>query len=241
MKVIIVLFAMFLSCTGTSQKVGVENLNKSKVVKVIYEESKDVTAQLAMIPDPELKKQLIAKLAKPVNYELIFSSEESLYRKKKEDGGTGTNINGVQVISMKTESMIYKNRKSYKLITKNKFMGKNFLINSELQKYEWEILGDTKTIGEYHCTKAKTITEDGEVFCYFTTEIPTMEGPKGYGGLPGLILYLEKGDKTIKAVQFEYLDNFNFEVPTKGKIVTKEEYEKLKTDAVENLQNSFNG
>ena len=66
------------------------------------------------------------------------------------------------------------------------------------------------------------------VAIWYCPSIPFNFGPKGYTGLPGLILELQVRNITWGATKIELSnENKNIEKPTKGKLITEEEYKKL--------------
>jgi GLPGLI family protein len=99
----------------------------------------------------------------------------------------------------------------------------------------WEISKEKKVIGNYVCykaiTKKVTINSKGsftrDIIAWFTTELPFYFGPKGYGGLPGLILELD--DRVIKYTlhSINYVNNLKLSKPKDGKLVTKKEFREL--------------
>jgi GLPGLI family protein len=54
----------------------------------------------------------------------------------------------------------YKNVKDQKVLQEQEFFGKQFLINDSLQKLDWELGSETKTIGQYMCFKATAVKKD---------------------------------------------------------------------------------
>lgn len=52
----------------------------------------------------------------------------------------------------------------------------------------WEILDETKLIGGYKCTSAKTTFNGRNYVAWFAKDLPFNEGPYVFKGLPGLIL-----------------------------------------------------
>lgn len=98
---------------------------------------------------------------------------------------------------------------------------------------EWKITQDKKKIGGYICYKAtKKILLNNKlpikVIAWFTPEIPFSFGPKGYGGLPGLIIALDERGFYFYAEKIKFSDkNLVIDKPNKGKFVTPDEYDQL--------------
>ncbi len=129
------------------------------------------------------------------------------------------------------------------------FMGKEFIIESELTKYKWKLTGEKIKYLDYVCQKAEMILEENgkevNVVAWFTSEIPVSVGPDMYNQLPGAILMISKNDgkKEIKAtaVNLKSLDDEIFELPKKGKKVTAEEYDQIVEEKTKELQRELGG
>lgn len=97
------------------------------------------------------------------------------------------------------------------------------------EKQEWELVNETKQIGKYTCFKAIQINSNNsklKPIAWYTLDIPLSFGPKGFNGLPGLILEIETKGNIFKATKIE-LNSTDFEPieqPTKGKKITYAEW-----------------
>jgi len=86
-----------------------------------------------------------------------------------------------------------------------------------------------------------------EVTAWYTPQLPVSSGPDSYWGLPGLILELNAGRTTMLCTEIVLnpSDALEIDKPTKGKEVTREEYNviiKEKTDELkERFQNNRGG
>uniref|UniRef100_UPI004048D941 GLPGLI family protein n=1 Tax=Mariniflexile sp. TaxID=1979402 RepID=UPI004048D941 len=117
----------------------------------------------------------------------------------------------------------------------------------------WIMESETKQIGQYTCFKAtatKTVdaesgfnfrrppddektdaptTKNIQIVAWYTMQIPVNQGPSDYWGLPGLILEVS-ADKTIilcsKIVLNPEVKDV-IKVPSKGKEITKIEYDEI--------------
>ncbi|MBK9629998.1 MAG: GLPGLI family protein [Saprospiraceae bacterium] len=166
---------------------------------------------------------------------LYFKEEQSLFKnldkandlevKHEEDG------NDFQLVMKMPESIIYIDKKNDEYIQSQDLMGKEFLIVDKPIKYNWKLTGEQKTILNYTCQKAILIDTSKNVAAWFTSQIPIAYGPAGMMGLPGMILALESedGDRMSIATSIEPLSkDFEFTKPSKGKKVSKAEYEKIR-------------
>ena len=169
------------------------------------------------------------------HFELTFNPNESIYKKVPQ-----------KKISKKMSSQIvtdklYKNlgNKIYK--HQKEFLNKRFIIIDSLVSGDWKISSSTKKIGKYTCYKAEMnlkrkkvfkgeiIQEVIKIIAWYTPEIPVNNGPELYSGLPGLILEINDGKKTIlcTSVSINSKNKIKIKTPIKGKKVTQEEFLKV--------------
>ncbi len=109
--------------------------------------------------------------------------------------------------------------------------GQQFLITRPIP--QWKISDETKKIGNYECIKATTIESVNKagrtrtITAWFAPSIPLAFGPRGYVGLPGLILRLNYGGAlTYQATEIALGEDLEVSIkkPTKGKKVSNEEF-----------------
>ncbi|WP_396167166.1 GLPGLI family protein [Flavobacterium sp.] len=132
------------------------------------------------------------------------------------------------------------------------FKANEFVVIDSLN-LNWNITKESKNIENLKCYKATQIIKyknskgifNKTVVAWFTPEIPFSFGPKGYGGLPGLILELHDkniiyGVHKIKLSE----DAITISLPINGEIVTNDEYENIlkeryqkRTETIENNKN----
>ena len=95
---------------------------------------------------------------------------------------------------------------------------------------------ETKQIGAYLCYKATSeqvvVNSKGTfkhpIVAWYCPNIPFNFGPKGYSGLPGLILELQIRNITWGVTKIELSkENKIIEKPKKGKLITEEEFKKI--------------
>ena len=100
----------------------------------------------------------------------------------------------------------------------------------------WKLENETKQIGAYLCYKATSeqvvinpkTTFKHPIVAWYCPSIPFNVGPKGYSGLPGLILELQVRNITWGATKIELSkENKIIEKPKKGKLITEEEFKKI--------------
>lgn len=115
--------------------------------------------------------------------------------------------------------------------------GPKYLVSSSLKELEWKTSKETKLVNGFKTFKATAVetyvNEKGNntwtITAWFAPEINKPFGPGGYGGLPGLILELDRGKKTYTASSIEEvtLKEEDVSLPKTGKKVTKKEFEAI--------------
>ena len=163
----------------------------------------------------------------------------------------------------------YKNTQAKISAKENEFSGKNFLIKDNLVTYDWKMEQETKMIGQNLCFKATTVVErpvsrnnfsfgrnnneeekkeeEGEVVelivitAWYTMDIPVNNGPGDYWGLPGLILEISDDNTQILCTKIVMNPKDKEEIiePTKGKIVTQKEYDKIVEEKTKEMRERF--
>ncbi len=134
------------------------------------------------------------------------------------------------VIASRAKNPYYMNANDVYTIKKETPIGSNYIVKDTIIK-NWTITNKAKKIANYTCYKATTkykIENSVGIFyhpvtAWFCPEIPLNFGPRGFGGLPGLILELQYRETVFGAKKIEKTDK-KIEIDLKGKIITKKEY-----------------
>lgn len=239
MKNLFLIYCLFSSLLGFSQ-----NSQKRNTVSVVsYEE-------VSLPPVDGLKKfptemQEMAKNHKevPTYYELLFNDTEAIYKKTEkktesqpDEMGTGNIQMKVTKVSVGENVELYKNYKTKTSVALKKILDKEFLISEDLKTLHWELINETKTIGNLECKKAQTKIGNGEVIeVWYAPSIPVNAGPSLYWGLPGLIVEVKEKTKHYIATQIKENISNKIEAPTKGKKISNNEFLKLVAERVNDL------
>jgi len=181
-----------------------------------------------------------------------FNEEVTLYESAKnteaEDLKMGSEEEGV-MLNMRfevPENKVFTNIAEGKMVNKKDFMGKKFLIQGEIEKYKWKLTGEQEIILGYPCQKATYRKDSTHNFiAWFTPQIPVASGPQGISGLPGMILKLDMDDGRMVTeatlVEFKKLEEGIIKVPKKGKKVSKEEFEKIQEEKMNEMEAEYGG
>ncbi|UCC24374.1 MAG: GLPGLI family protein [Gemmatimonadales bacterium] len=120
------------------------------------------------------------------------------------------------------------------------FMGRVFLINGSRPSPEWRLTGEQSEFAGYMVMKAVAEAGDRQIEAWFTPQIPVPGGPGEYGGLPGMILSLSIDQGRIlysaTGVSMTAVDAGAIRPPSQGEEVTREEYESIVAEKLEELK-----
>jgi len=164
---------------------------------------------------------------------LIFNNYEASYKKSE---SLDSDLNETVIITG-SYGLYYYNKRTNEKIRQTEAYGQLFLISSKLNERKWVLTQDSKTISGYLCYKATStlVTRNSKgtfykpITAWYAPKLSVPYGPKGYGGLPGLILQLTEGDFTfyVSKLTLNPKKAIKIKIPTKGKKVTQKEFEKI--------------
>ena len=187
-------------------------------------------------------------------------------------GSGGGGFNWMQFVVGPDQGDIYKDVQEKMYINKRELFGKVFLVKDNIEPTKWVMTGESKKIGQYNAFKATYTKEvEEQVFSFsrrqqqnndqennnpaqpktklvtmtawFTPEIPVSTGPAMYGGLPGLILEISDGNRTMLCtkVVINPKEKIKIKEPSKGKIVSNLEFKKIQEDKMKEMRERYNG
>lgn len=205
---------------------------QSQSAKVIYSNKTFIDPKIEIKKDIKSFVTDLYKSADNLKFELIFNKKQSSFK-----------IN---------ENTINKNDDNNLKTARLMVYGENVFIDHEkkaeihtdsdniniLDKYEipnWKVTKESKKIDGYICYKGllnipfknrKGEDKVRTVIAWFSPSLPYNYGPKNFYGLPGLILELTENSTTFIATKIELTkSDIKIKFP-KGKIITRQEYEK---------------
>lgn len=209
----------------------------------------------------DMQKALQEQLKKQFQqeYTLKFNKNESIYKRiEKLDKPSAPSSSGITIRLSQGSDIMYKNIKENRYTNKTEISGKIFLIKDTLRIKDWELVNETKYIGEYACFKAvfeeeyttKTITSEGEfeevtknriTTVWYTPQIPVNNGPEDYFGLPGLILEVNDGELTLICSKIVINPEESFEIneSKKGKEVSQKEFDDIQEKKSNEMMEQF--
>jgi len=131
---------------------------------------------------------------------------------------------------------------------RRRVMDQAFIMEDKWVAPEWNIANMKVGMKELPLPTqlATAISIEGDTLtAYFTPSIPIGIGPRGYGGLPGAILYLkvQKDGRSTEYKMTTMQPNAPVELtkPADEKIITREEYKKQKKRATEMMERRRRG
>jgi GLPGLI family protein len=167
-----------------------------------------------------------------VNFELVANKTVSYFKMIETIKNEETDF--ASSFSEASTSFYTEADSNSKIRYENDYLGEFRIIYSD--KTEWKLVNESKYIDSYLCYKAtseEVVVNSGRTFKYpivawYCPSIPFSYGPKGYNGLPGLILELQVRNITWGAAKIELSkEDTVIARPTKGKLITEEEYIKM--------------
>lgn len=148
-----------------------------------------------------------------------------------------------------SNGVFYINTDDKIILNQNESFGQEFIVKSLLDNIKWKLHNETRKIGDYVCYKATTTyvvknnkgTFNHPVTVWYAPEIPVGFGPIGYGGLPGLIVELQVQNFNYFMTKITLNPKKKIEIkkPTKGKLVTEEEFNTIGAEAMGNFKNKI--
>ena len=232
----------------------------------------------------EMKAQIMERMKKQLerSYVLSFDRTTSTYEEEEQLAapGEGSGRGGgmrMMMLGGGVNGLLYKDVQAGTYKEEADLMGKQFLIDDSLVTWEWTLVDETKTIGEYTCFKATAVryispeelqrqeemrnrfrppsekNEDDEeedeealvndevVTAWYTLDIPISNGPLDYHGLPGLILEVNEGRTSILCSKLVLNPEKEIDInePTKGKVVSRSEFEEIRAEKMEERAKQF--
>lgn len=186
----------------------------------------------AMIPEFRTTKE-----------QLFFNGNESLFKPLIEDEDEEVSGSGMRIVMRQPNTEIYLDQTSGKMISKQEFMGKNYLIEDSVKLSPWKFGTEIKTIQGYECKQAyytdevkmmvngTESIEKREITAWYTDAIRPFLGPERFNTLPGAVLAVDinNGERVLvaRSIELRDLKKNELKVPSSGTKTTQEEYRKM--------------
>ncbi len=165
---------------------------------------------------------------------LNFNSKEALF--EEDDSEKEATPPGVQRAIMYENSLkpprpviqkVYFDFDKNQKLEQVEYLTRIFLVQSEIEAVPWKLGSEKKKILDYICMGATVTLDDQEIVAWFSPEIPVSLGPSFFGGLPGLILAVERNGETAYVATSVILAppaEESMVKPSKGSKVSQDEF-----------------
>jgi GLPGLI family protein len=159
-----------------------------------------------------------------INYfDLYFTPSASLYKPGRESE------NATKIWFSKPpayENVVYTDFATRKVTATKEIYEQKFLVQDTMQKIDWKIMDEIRTIADYKCRKAVgKICDSVYVVAFYTDDIVADGGPEMFSGLPGMILEIAIPRLfttwVATKVEVEPPAQQDMKAPTKGKKTTQ--------------------
>lgn len=175
--------------------------------------------------------------------QLFFNENESLYKPLIEDEEEEMGGGGMRMVIRQPNNELYLDQSSGKILSKQEFMGKNYLIEDSVKVSPWKFGTEVKTIQGFECRQAyytdsvqmningNPVTEKREITAWYTDKIRPFLGPERFNSLPGAVLAVDinGGERVLiaKTIEMRELKKNELKMPASGTKTTQEEYRKM--------------
>lgn len=187
-----------------------------------------------------------------IKHELLFNEKNALLKVIKDEKSQDINhqTEGAKIVIKREEpdNKTYYDLNTMKCSDQKEFMGKKFLIESDLKSHTWKITGAQKEILGYACMEAELINPENKtdkIKVWFCPSLPYSIGPMALGNLPGLILVVDvnEGTTVINAEKIELgtINEKSIIKPNEGKKVSKKEFAEIVEMKRKEMQEQYGG
>ncbi len=244
MKALFLYLSILLLTTATNAQ--------NNTGEIVYLDKVNIHKSLP--PEMEAMKDRIPEFRETKKI-LYFNAVEALYINKPKDEAEKTQQRefqgergrrrGGRFGGGNNDNKYYTNFAEGTSVDSRNFFGKDFLIQGSRESLKWKITGEQKQVGSYLCQKATYQDSSQQIVAWFTPMIPVSTGPDHYFGLPGVILHMDfdSGTRQITAtdISLKTLEEDQIILPTKGKKITKEEFDKMREEKIKEREEEFGG
>jgi len=239
-NILITILALFLVNTISAQDFqGIATYKSHRKIDLQLNDGKQ---------NAEMQKQIQEQLRKQFQreYTLTFNKHESMYKQNEALETPSPKSSGINIRIAGGSDIMYKNIKEKRYTNKMEIYGKVFLVKDNISLKKWELIDESKNIGEYTCFKAifkdevtsqtindknkiEKVTKERTTTAWYTPQVPINNGPEDFSGLPGLILEINDGNLTLicSKLVLNAEDKIEIKEPKKGKEVSQKKFDEI--------------
>lgn len=204
------------------------------------------------VSDREIQDALKKAMETPSYYQLIMTPDESLYEYQERINNEQKEEGARVSISFGQRGKLYKNLKENLVLREANSWNMDYLIQDSVNTYDWKITRESQDILGYETRKATAeIDSITNLVAWYAPRLSFKSGPDVYGGLPGLILKLEKNSKTkTGGVQTQTTTAISIQTgnektkitrPKKGKLVNQKEFKEENEKQMQRMKEMYDG
>ncbi|NOT75560.1 MAG: GLPGLI family protein [Cyclobacteriaceae bacterium] len=192
-------------------------------------------------------KQMIPEF-RTTKQQLFFKADESIYKPliEDEDEATSATVSGggMRMTMRNPNTEIYLSQATNIMLTKQEFMGKEYLVTDTVKVSPWKFGTGTKTIAGYECKQAYYTDETQpsgkqEITAWYTDKIRPFLGPERFNTLPGAILALDINNEErvfiAKSVEVKELKKNDLKAPTSGTKISRVEFRAIMEEQMKKM------
>lgn len=149
------------------------------------------------LTETEMVLQIGGKIAKYTNYRRLLSDSIMAEELKCPELSAMEIVNNSLKRMKKSgdNTVIVKNNQEGLYTTQQQVILNKYVYTEDKPVFDWTVASDTLTVLGYSCKKAVCLFRGREYTAWFAPDVPLMEGPWKFNGLPGLIMKVEDVDK----------------------------------------------
>jgi GLPGLI family protein len=228
----ILFYILFLVCSSFSISFAQEGV-------VVY--TTKINMHKRIPAEQEDLKKMIPEFSSSQN-ELVFNEIQSLFKPVPVDENPfEQNSGGMRMafrIALQNETFIDQDTEGITHL--RDFMGKKYIVKSEMKRIPWKLGKDSKTIQGYLCKNASYTDENQrEIEAWYAEELRVSIGPESYYGLPGLIMevIINKDEMIISTdkIDLRSLKKNDLKEPKGGVEISDEDYKAMVKEQMEKM------
>jgi len=190
----------------------------------------------AMIPEFRTMKQ-----------QLFFRGTESIYKpliEDEEEDMTANSGGGMRMVIKMPNNELYLDQATSQIVSRQEFMGKEYLIIDTLKLSPWKFGTETKTVAGYECRQAYYTDTDPrgqkqEITAWYTDKLRPFLGPERFNTLPGAVLAVDvnNAERVIlaKTIELRDLKKNELKMPVTGIRTTQAEFRKMMDEQMKKM------
>jgi GLPGLI family protein len=237
--------------------------------KIIYERTSEIQFRMVGMPE-EMQRQIPRTRTDKI--EVLFANNQSLRKQlppeevedqtfASEDGGRRVQF---RMVGPGADDITFTDLGKGTIVESRELGTKKFLVTDSVNKLNWKLTGETRTILGYSCQQAiaqrigtrmqpsvvngqvkrEVVPDTANFTAWFTPAIPVAAGPEIQGQLPGLILAIDinNGRTVYKALELSpKIDAAAIKEPKGGKKITQQEFREEQDKLMQDMQRNGGG